>query len=126
MRTIWIILRLSLACLLLSLPATAQTSTTGAVQGTVTDPQGAVVAGAEVKLLDQATNRSQIERTNDGGLYTFANVPPGSYAVTVAKSGFRTAQVAQLIVEVNKSYSVNLALEVGQMTEVVQVEAGVG
>lgn len=65
MRTTWIILRLSFACLLLSLPAAAQTSTTGALQGTVADPQGAMVAGAEVKLLDRATNRSQIERTND-------------------------------------------------------------
>jgi hypothetical protein len=121
-----IIILAVLACLLLSLPAAAQTSTTGAVQGTVTDPQGAVVAGAEVKLLDQATNRSQIERTNDDGLYIFANVLPGIYNVTVARTGFRTAQVTQLKVEVNKSYTVNLALEVGQMTEVVQVEAGVG
>jgi hypothetical protein len=126
MRTTGIILRLSLACLLLSLPAAAQTSTTGALQGTVTDPQGAVVPGAEVKLLDQATNRSQIERTNDGGLYIFANVPPGIYTITVARTGFRTAQVTELKVEVNKSYTVNLTLELGQMTEVVQVEAGVG
>jgi len=126
MRTTWIILRLSFACLLLSLPAAAQTSTTGALQGTVADPQGAVVAGAEVKLLDQATNRSQIERTNDGGLYIFANVPPGIYTITVAKSGFRTAQVTGLKVEVNKSYTVNATLELGQMTEMVQVEAGVG
>src|SRR5262249_50421124 len=84
------------ACLLLSLPAAAQTSTTGAVQGTVTDPQGAVVAGAEVKLLDPATNRSQIEKTTDAGLYVFVNVSPGSYTVSVAKSGFRTAQVTEL------------------------------
>src|SRR5262245_28253328 len=126
MRTTWIILRLSFACLLLSLPAAAQTSTTCALQGTVADPQGAVVAGAEVKLLDQATNRSQIERTNDGGMYIFANVPPGIYTITVAKSGFRTAQVTELKVEVNKSYTLNATLELGQMTEVVQVEAGVG
>lgn len=126
MRTTCIILRLSFACLLLSLPAAAQTSTTGALQGMVADPQGAVVAGAEVKLLDQATNRSQIERTNDGGLYIFANVPPGIYTITVAKSGFRTARVTELKVEVNKSYTVNATLELGQMTEVVQVEAGVG
>lgn len=104
----------------------AQTSTTGAVQGTVTDPQEAVVAGVEVKLLDQATNRSQIERTNNDGLYIFANVLPGIYTVTVATTGFRTAQVGGLKVEVNKSYTVNLSLEVGQMTEVAQVEAGVG
>src|ERR1051326_1602223 len=81
-----------LACLLLSLPAAAQTSSTGAVQGTVTDSQGAVVAGADVKLLDPATNRSQIEKTSEAGLYIFVNVPPGSYTVTAAKTGFRMAQ----------------------------------
>jgi hypothetical protein len=125
MRTKSIILKLSLACLLLSLPAAAQTSTTGLVQGTVTDPQGGLVAGAEVKLLDPATNRSQIEKTNDAGQYTFVNVPPRVYTVTVARTGFRTAQVGELKVEVNKSYSVNVALELGQVTEVVQVQAGV-
>jgi Carboxypeptidase regulatory-like domain len=124
--TVCVWLASMLACLLLSLSAAAQTSTTGAVQGTVADPQGAVVAGAEVKLLDPATNRSQIEKTSDAGLYVFVNVPPGSYTVTVARSGFRTARVAELKVEVNKSYSVNVTLELGQMAEVVQVDAGVG
>src|SRR5438034_3456603 len=83
-----------LACLLLSLPAAAQTSTTGLVQGTVTDPQGGVVAEAEVKLLDPATNRSRVEKTDSVGLYTFANVSPGAYTITVARTGFRTANVA--------------------------------
>src|SRR2546428_1489643 len=93
MRTTSVILKLSLACLLLCLPAAAQTSTTGVVQGTVTDPQGAVVSTAEVKLLDPTTNRSQVERTSNDGLYAFVNVPPGIYTVTVAKTGFRTNRV---------------------------------
>ncbi|HEY3138141.1 MAG TPA: carboxypeptidase-like regulatory domain-containing protein, partial [Blastocatellia bacterium] len=126
MRTISVILKLSFACLLLCLPAAAQTSTTGVVQGTVTDPQGAVVSSAEVKLVDPTTNRSQVERTNNDGLYVFVNVPPGIYKVTVAKTGFRTDRVEDLKVEVNKSYTVNFTLELGQMTEVVQVQAGVG
>src|SRR5262245_31797541 len=126
MRTTSIILKLSLACLLLSLSAAAQTSTTGVVQGTVTDPQGAVVADAEVKLLDPATNGSRIEKTSDAGLYVFVNVPPGIYTVTVGRTGFRTAQVTELKVEVNKSYTLNFTLELGQMTEVVQVQAGAG
>src|SRR4030095_9581936 len=103
----------------------AQTSTTGFVQGTVTDPQGAVVAGAEVKLLDQATNRSQTEKTNPEGLYTFVNVLPGTYTVTVTTTGFRTAELGELKVEVNKSYTANFTLELGEVTAVVQVQASV-
>jgi Carboxypeptidase regulatory-like domain len=103
----------------------AQTSTTGFVQGTVTDPQGAVVAGAEVKLLDQATNRSQTEKTNAEGLYTFVNVLPGTYTVTVTTTGFRTAELGELKVEVNKSYTANFTLELGEVTAVVQVQASV-
>lgn len=125
MRTKSIILKVSLACLLLSLPAAAQTSTTGLVQGTVTDPQGAVVADAEVKLLDLSTNRSRVEKSDNAGLYTFVNVTPGTYIVTVVRTGFRSARVEDLKVEVNKSYTVNVTLELGQVNEVVQVQASV-
>jgi hypothetical protein len=126
MKTAWTILGLTLASLLLSLPAAAQTSTTGAVQGTVSDPGGAVIAGAEVKLLDPATNFSRTETSSDEGLYNFVNVPPGIYIITAARTGFRTARVTELKVEVNKSYTMNIALEVGEVSEVVQVQAGVG
>jgi hypothetical protein len=125
MRSTKIILGLCFGLLLFSLPIAAQTSTTGLVQGTVTDPQGATVADAEVKLLDRATNYSRIEKSNDDGLYTFANVPPGIYTLTVARAGFRTDLVPELKVEVNKSYTVNFALVLGSVTEVVQVQAGV-
>src|SRR4030095_13675980 len=100
MKTFWTILAVSVALLLLSLPIGAQTSTTGVVQGTVTDPQGAAVPGAEAKLLDQATNQSRTETTNESGLYVFVNVPPGIYSVTIVKAGFRTSQVPTLRVEV--------------------------
>jgi hypothetical protein len=126
MNKIWIRFWLTFALLVLTFSISAQTSTTGIVQGSVIDPQGAVVAGAEVKLVDKATNRSRVEVTNDAGFYTFSNVPPGMYSVSVTKTGFRTSQVSDLQVEVNKSSSLNLTLEVGQVSEVVQVTAGVG
>jgi hypothetical protein len=103
----------------------AQTSTTGAVQGTVTDPQGAVVNGAEVKLLDPATNIYRTHKTNEEGQFVFANVAPGTYTVTVTTTGFRTAQIDNLKVEVNKTNNVNLTLELGEVTAVVQVQASV-
>lgn len=113
--------------LLVGIPsADAQTAATGLVQGTVTDAQGAVILGAEVKLQDLATNQVRSLTTNEEGLYVFANVAPGTYTLTVSAQGFRTATVPRLTVEVNKSYTVNLTLEVGQLTETVRVEAGVG
>ncbi|MCL6482001.1 MAG: carboxypeptidase-like regulatory domain-containing protein, partial [Firmicutes bacterium] len=121
--------RVAALCVLLLggvLPAGAQTATTGLVQGTVTDAQGAVILGAEVKLQDLATNQLRTLTTNEQGLYVFANVPPGSYTLTVSAQGFRTATVPRLTVEVNKSYTVNLTLEVGPLTETVRVEASVG
>ncbi|HEX6733132.1 MAG TPA: carboxypeptidase-like regulatory domain-containing protein, partial [Pyrinomonadaceae bacterium] len=126
MKTAWSILGITLVSLFFSLPVVAQTSTTGAVQGTVSDPGGSVVADAEVKLLDPATNRSRTESTNNEGHYNFVNVEPGTYILTVTRSGFRGAQVNQLKVEVNKTYTVNFDLEIGQVSEVVQVTAGAG
>ena len=126
MRTAWIILGLTVTSLTLSLPAAAQTSTTGAVRGTVSDPGGAVIAGAEVRLLDRATNQSRTETTNDDGLYTFVNLPPGIYTITVGKTGFRNAEVTGLKVEVNKGYTLNFALEIGAVSETVQIQAGAG
>jgi hypothetical protein len=90
------------------------------------DAQGAVVVGAEVKLLDLATNQSRAQKTNELGQYVFANVLPGVYTITVSSQGFRTATVTSLTVEVNKSYTVNVSLELGSLNETVQVEAGVG
>jgi hypothetical protein len=107
-------------------PAAAQTAATSVVQGAVTDPQGAVIIGAEVRLLDTATNQVRTQATNDLGHFTFANILPGVYSITVSMEGFRTALVPVLRVEVNKSYTVNLALEVGSLAETVTVEAGMG
>src|SRR6266480_4573392 len=76
--------------------ATAQTSTSGAVVGTATDQSGAVVPDASVELKDVATGAARIGETNRGGQYTFTNVPPGTYTVTVTAKGFRQAVVTEI------------------------------
>lgn len=108
-----------------SVPVAAQTAATGLVQGTVKDAQGAVIVGAEVLLVDSATNRARTGSTNDLGLYTFPNLLPGVYSITVRADGFRSARVPELRVEVNKSYTVDISLEVGELAETVTVDAGV-
>lgn len=101
----------------------AQTAATATISGTVTDPTGAVVPGATVELLDHATNQVRKQLTNDAGHYIFSSVLPGRYRITVALSGFRQAMIDPLKVDVAKSYAVNFTLELGEVSEVVQVTA---
>src|SRR5438552_3964494 len=76
---------------------------------------------ATVVLRNRATNGQATQKTNSAGQYTFVNVAPGEYEVTVKKDGFRTADVASLTVEVSKSYTVDVKLEIGQVSESVTV-----
>ncbi len=116
-----------LVCLLLAVPASvvAQTATSGAVLGTVRDPQDAVVVGAQVTIENPELRVSLKQTTNTSGQYVFASVPPGVYTLTVTMDGFRTAQIPGLKVDVAKSYTVDFKLELGEMAETVQVEATV-
>src|ERR1700676_4165652 len=84
---------------ILSQPANAQTVTTGTVIGTVTDPSSAAGVDAAVVMRNKGTNGQVTQRTNSAGQYTFVNVTPGEYEITVKKDGFRTSDVASLIVE---------------------------
>ncbi len=104
--------------------AWAQTANTGIVLGTVTDPGGAMVPEAAVKLTHTATNVERGTTTNAAGQFTFPGVAPGNYKVTVTKSGFATFVVANLTVDVNKSYTVDVKLEIRSSNEIVEVSAG--
>ena len=99
----------------------AQTGTTGTVIGTVSDPSGASVTAATVVLRNKATNIELTQPTNATGQYTFVNVVPGEYEVSVKKEGFRVSTVTALTVEVAKSYTVDVKLELGQVSESVTV-----
>jgi len=112
------------AALLSSAPAWAQTSNTGLVLGTVTDPGGAVVPDAKVQLINMATNETKEVMTNSSGQFTFPGVTPGTYKVTITKAGFATFVVANLIVDVTKSYTVDVKMEIRSGSETVEVSAG--
>src|SRR5437868_6574966 len=104
----------------------AQTSTTGAVTGVVTDPSGAVVPKADVQLTNADTNASDKQVSNDAGQFIFPSLTPRNYNITVKSAGFRTASLANLLVQVNKSTNITVGLEVGAGAEVVEVTAAVG
>jgi hypothetical protein len=112
---------LFLAFSIFSPAAKAQNATTGTVIGTVTDPSGAAVADAVVVLHSKATNNQSTQKTNGAGQYTFVNVSPGEYQITVKKDGFRTADVASLTVDVAKSYNLDVRLDLGAASETVTV-----
>ena len=98
-------------------------STMGTISGIVSDPSGAVVPGAEVKLTNQSTNITAGTKSNNSGVYVFSNVLPGTYQLTVSASGFKTDVTRHLVVYVNQQVTENVGLAVGATTTSVQVEA---
>jgi outer membrane receptor protein involved in Fe transport len=109
--------------LALTEPLFAQTSM-GTVDGTVTDSTGSAVPGATVTLISVTTNIQAVRATNDRGYFTFVNVRPGSYRMTIELQGFKTVQIAPFTVGVNETVARNAAMEVGALTESVQVFGG--
>jgi len=104
--------------------ACAQTPTASIV-GTVLDPQGLPVEGANVTLTNQGTNYSYNTKTSSTGGYQFASIDPGLYRVTVETANFRTAVVQDIKLDAASDHSVPpIKLEVGAARETITVEAG--
>ena len=99
----------------------AQTASSGSVAGLVSDPQGAAVPGADVALTDVGTNTKQTTTTTDSGRYNFPVVHPGIYDITVSRSGFKVAKLAQQKVSIGLTLTLNVTLEVGALSETVVV-----
>jgi hypothetical protein len=117
-------IRLSLATLLvfaLSSLAFAQSTTTGAIGITVTDPQGAVVPSANVVVRNVETNKEETVTTDDEGRARVVNLQPGNYAVTVNASGFGTYTQDKVVVEVGRVTSIESPLTIGGQTANVEV-----
>ncbi len=114
-----------LLCLFALVPSAllSQSSSTGTVAGTVTDPSGAAVAAATVTLTDKATNIPRTASTNENGRYILVDVPAGTYDVTVSKQGFRISRLNDQTVNVGTALTLNVALEIGSVAESVEVTA---
>jgi outer membrane receptor protein involved in Fe transport len=115
---LWILILLVLA----SPPASAQTLY-GSVVGNVTDGQGAAVPGANVTLVNTATNLRRETVTDAQGAYNFINVLAGPYDVKIALQGFRETVRTGVPVTVGQISRVDMALEIGAMTETVTVKS---
>ncbi|HYW37805.1 MAG TPA: TonB-dependent receptor [Terriglobales bacterium] len=98
-------------------------STYGTVDGTVVDPSGAVVAGAQVTLTNTGTEEKHTQSTGSEGSYQFVNVVPGQYRLDITKSGFKHFSRTNVSVQVQQDTHIDATLPVGQVTESVEVTA---
>ncbi|HEX8151201.1 MAG TPA: TonB-dependent receptor [Pyrinomonadaceae bacterium] len=101
--------------------ARAQTSTVGAITGTVRDPQGAAVTKAEVTILEETTGQTRTVRTGDDGTYSAQSLPVGRYTVSTAPAGFKKTVAPGVEVHIADRVVVDLTLEVGGVGETVTV-----
>jgi hypothetical protein len=106
--------------------AWAQNAATGVIVGQVTDQTGGAIPGASVKLTEVSTNSTTNTTTNETGRFTFPTVPPGTYDLVVTREGFALTRLPAQKVDVGMSLTMNVALEVGQTTTIVEVSAAVG
>ena len=114
-------LAISALVLASSLAAFGQ-ATTGTLRGTVTDPNGEVVAGATVTAKHQGTGNTTPATTNSEGGYVLSNLPPGAYTVTVeAISGFSKKSVTDVNVPIGTTTDLPISLSLGSPTEIVTV-----
>ncbi len=113
----------SLLTVLLMLSAAVFGQTLGDVAGTVTDPQGAPVAGANVTITNASTNAVRQTTTNNEGIYTFPALVPGTYSVKVDKAGFKTSTQSNVELQVQASIRVDITMQLGQVSETIEVSA---
>jgi len=100
----------------------AQTTVSqGSIQGTITDPSGAVVGGASITITNKATGQVVRTTTSSSGVYSSGVLLPGTYTVRVEAKGFRTAEVP-ITVQVAVTSSGGIKLEVGEASQVVEVQ----
>src|SRR5689334_10226082 len=118
LRCLWV----TSSLLLLSTVAPAQRDL-GTVTGTVTDPQGAAIANANVSIVEDATGVVSDTVTNEAGQYTRPTLKPGIYTVTVEATGFQKAVQKNVIVVPGQPVAVDITMSVGNVNQTVEVTA---
>src|SRR5215469_5033179 len=97
----------------------------GSLVGTVTDPTGAVIAGAKVTITNPATGQAREESTNAQGYFTAASLRPATYDVSATAPGFSQATKSGVTLLADQDVTVNITVSVGSATESISVTAEV-
>lgn len=113
----------TLSLLLIQAVVSAQTATTGQISGSVTDQSGAVVPDATVTATQVGTGLTRTVVTSDDGNYSITNLAIGTYRVKISKSGFKETAVSDVAVNVANVTRQNVALEIGEVSAIVEVTA---
>ena len=103
--------------------ALGQTSTTGAIRGTVTDPQGAVIPTGVVTVKSDSTAAVRTAMTGKNGEFTVGLLPPGTYTVTIVAPGFKTDNPGAITVTVTETVRVDAKLVLGSQSDVIDVSS---
>jgi hypothetical protein len=119
-RGLWKLFLFALATILFSVALSAQTAT---VTGRVSDTTGAVVPGTKISVINVATGAERIASANEIGYFTVPLLPPGEYRIVVEQAGFKAINRTGIILQVDQRAEINFVLEVGAVSEQVEVSA---
>jgi len=99
-------------------------SPNGTISGLVFDPSRALIADAEITVVNDATHVQYLAKTNSEGIYVVSNLPPGAYRIQVAKIGFKTIIKPDIVLNVQDALAINFTLPIGAASETVTVTGG--
>jgi Carboxypeptidase regulatory-like domain len=119
---LWVLLELG--CAISCPPARPQTAGTGALDGVVSDPSGAVLVGAQIKATSDTRGELRTVKSGTNGSYLLALLLPGVYEVEVIESGFKTAHFLHVRIAVAETTTLNVRLEIGAVSEQITVQGG--
>jgi Carboxypeptidase regulatory-like domain/TonB dependent receptor/TonB-dependent Receptor Plug Domain len=108
----------------LTVYSSAAQSPVGTISGIVNDPTGAVIAGAEVLIINDATRVQYPGKSNQEGIYVVSSLPPGPYRIQVSKAGFKTIIKPDVTLNVQDALALNFMLPLGAVSEIVTIEGG--
>jgi hypothetical protein len=94
---------------------------TATVTGTVVDPSGSPIVGANVTAQDAERGTAYVAQTNESGVYNILRIPVGSYSLKVEAKGFQTSLVSNITLVLNQTARIDVSMKVGQVSELVEV-----
>ncbi len=106
----------------LVIPSAQAQQTLGGIKGTVFDANGGAIPATKVTAVGDQTKLTRTQQSNENGVYSFVNLPIGSYTLTFTQDGFQTLTIPMIAVQANRRVTLDATLKVGEITQQVTVE----